>query len=355
MKSARIIGFIALLLLSCSTTKEQTVEDFTSPPAEKNLLFVGDMMFDWAVEDTIRLYDVHYPLKKIKPLFRSYAFVMANLETPITNSNDYSLTLKYIFKASPENAQAMKTAGITAVSLANNHAYDYGATGLLDTLQYLSTAGMLYGGAGATAETASLPVLFSLGTLRIAVLCYTQIFTRKMAAGSNKPGVNTFELKRAMADIKRYRFCDVVIINIHWGNEYFYYPSTQQIRTARALIDAGADAVIGHHPHIYQGIEIYNNKPIVYSLGNFLFGSIHEGINDNIACALYLSDCGKITSLRVYAVKGTFHEAIIQPAILNEDDAVKIFNHIRQLSEPLGETFVKESVINNNYLLFEFQ
>lgn len=349
-----IAVIVCVLQLVCTTPKERKPEKYMPTSFGQSILFIGDMMFEWAVKETIQLHDKGYPLKKIQPFLKSFDFVMANLESPLTNSSDSLLYQKYIFKTTPDIASILADVGITAVTLANNHMLDYGVTGLLDTLTSLSNAKVLYAGAGKNEITASLPVLHQLGSSRIAVLCYTQICSKEMIA-KNNPGVNFFELEKAKKDIQKYRFCNTVIVNIHWGNEYFYYPSSKQIDMAHALIDAGADAIVGHHPHVYQGIEIYKNKPIVYSLGNFLFGSIHEGINDNIACALYLSEKGKILKMHIYAIKGRFTNTNIQPEVLEHDNAIKIFEHIHEISMPLGTVFVHRSQIKNNYIEYIFR
>lgn len=349
-----IVAILCIFELLCATPEERVPQDFTAIPTGHSILFIGDVMFDWAVKETMLHHGIHYPLKKIEPFFKSFNFVMANLESPLTHSDESLVNQKYIFKASPDIAFALAHAGFTAVTLANNHMLDYGVTGLLDTLNSLSEAKILYAGAGRNITTASLPVMYKLDSLRIAVLCYTQICSKEMIA-KDTPGVNFFELKKAIEDIQKYRFCDSVIINIHWGNEYFYYPSSKQIEIAHALIDAGADAIIGHHPHIYQGVEIYKNKPVVYSLGNFLFGSIHEGINDNIACALYLAENGKIKKMQIYAIKGRYNDAIIQPEVLEGEEAGKVFEHILDISKPLGIIFSERSTKHNKYLEFNFR
>ncbi|MEJ5361077.1 MAG: CapA family protein [Spirochaetota bacterium] len=354
-KSAIFIVIVFCVFeLSCTTPEERIPKHSIPTSSGYGMLFIGDMMFEWAVKDTIERYGAEYPLKKIKPFFQSFDFVMANLESPLTHNRTSLINQKYIFKASPLKAFVVAEAGITAVTLANNHMLDYGSTGLLDTLTSLSDAKVLYAGAGKNETTASLPILHKLGTTRIAVLCYTQIASKEMIA-KNNPGVNFFELKKAQEDIKKYRFCDSVIISIHWGNEYFYYPSSKQIDLAHALIDAGADAVIGHHPHVYQGIEIYKNKPVVYSLGNFLFGSMHEGINDNIACALYMSGNGKIIKMHIYAIKGIYNDGIIQPEVLEGERAAKVFDHVLEISKPLGIIFTSRTAKHHNYSEFIFR
>ncbi|MDH7554914.1 MAG: CapA family protein [Spirochaetota bacterium] len=351
-----IVVLLCVFELSCTTPEERIPKYSIATSSDYSMLFIGDMMFEWAVKDTMQRYGTEYPLKKITPFFQSFDFVMANFESPLTRSSQSLVYQKYIFRAPPSIAFILAEAGITAVTLANNHMLDYGVTGLLDTLTSLSDAKVLYAGAGNNEITASLPVMRQLGTTRIVVLCYTQIASKEMIA-KNNPGVNFFELKKVQEDIKKYRFCDGVIINIHWGNEYFYYPSSKQIDIAHALIDAGADAVIGHHPHVYQGIEIYKNKPIVYSLGNFLFGSIHEGINDNIACALYMSGNGKIIKMHIYAIKGIYNDGSIniQPEVLEGPIAVKVFDHVLEISKPLGIIFTSRTTKHHNYAEFIFR
>jgi len=349
-----IIVIVCVIQLVCTAPEERTPEKYIPTSSSQSILFIGDMMFEWAVKDTMQRYGAGYPLKKIQSFLKSFDFVMANLESPLTNNDQSLVNQKYIFKATPDIAFILADAGITAVTLANNHMLDYDVTGLLDTLTSLSNAKVLYAGAGRNETTASLPIMYQLGESHIAVLCYTQISSKEMIA-KNNPGVNFFELEKAKNDIQKYRFCNTVIIILHWGNEYFYYPSSKQIDIAHALIDAGADAIVGHHPHVYQGIEIYKNRPIVYSLGNFLFGSIHEGINDNIACALYLSEKGKILKIHIYAIKGKFTDANIQPNVLEYEDAVKIFQHIYEISMPLGTFFKHRSQIKNNYIEYIFR
>lgn len=349
-----IAVIVCIFQLVCTTPEERVSQKYMTSSSGQSILFIGDMMFEWTVKDTIQRYGAGYPLKKIQPFLKSFDFVMANLETPLTKSNQSLLYQKYIFKATPDIACMLADAGITAVTLANNHMLDYDVRGLLDTLTSLSNSNVLYAGAGKNEITASLPVMYWLGSSRIAVLCYTQISSSGMIDKKN-PGINFFELEKARKDIQKYRFCNTVIVTIHWGNEYFYYPSSKQIKVAHALIDAGADAIVGHHPHVYQGIEIYKNKPIVYSLGNFIFGSIHEGINDNIACALYTSKNGKIVKMHIYAVKGIYDDGMIQPEVLDGTASAKVFDHILEISKPLGINFTSRITKHHNYIEFIFR
>lgn len=354
------IGLIIVLLLNvglcCSAPEHRLPEQYSGLPSESSVLFVGDMMFEWAVKDTMSKKGVDYPLQNIQSFLHSFDFVMANLETPLTNNSfgDSSFDKKYIFKTTMDIAPLLHKAGIHAVTIANNHILDYGVGGLTDTLVALSSCNILYAGAGINETTASQPIFCKLGTMQMVIICYTQICSKDMIARNN-PGVNFFELSKAIQDIQRYRFADFIVINLHWGNEYFYYPSSKQIGIAHALIDAGADVIVGHHPHVYQGIEIYKNKPIIYSLGNFLFGSMHEGINDTIACALYIAPGGKITRIRVYAIKGKFDDQIIQPEVLGTDGATHLLHHFFQISKPLDGNFVNRAYITNNYIEYNFR
>ncbi|MCX8123827.1 MAG: CapA family protein [Spirochaetes bacterium] len=349
-----LVLIVCAFELLCMAPEERVPKDNTATLTDHSILFVGDMMFEWAVKDTMQYHGMDYPLKKIEHFLKTFDFVMANLESPLTHSNESHVSQKYIFKATTGIAFVLAKAGISAVTLANNHMLDYGVTGLLDTITWLSKAHIQYAGAGSNTTTASLPVMHTFGSIRIAVLCYTQICSKEMIA-KDTPGVNFFDLEKAKDDIRKYRFCDSVIVNIHWGNEYFYYPSSKQIDMAHALIDAGADAIIGHHPHVYQGIEIYKNKPVVYSLGNFLFGSMHEGINDNIACAFYMSEKGKMIKMQIYVIKGRFNDAIIQPEVLEGVQASQVFDHIIEISKPLGIIFTERSTKHHQYLEFIFR
>jgi poly-gamma-glutamate synthesis protein (capsule biosynthesis protein) len=163
-------------------------------------------------------------------------------------------------------------AGADVVSLANNHMWDYGLPALEDTLGYLATNDISAAGAGRTLEEARGPIVRTVGGTRIAYLAYTNILPESALATDVRAGVNLYNAIRMVADIARARtLADIVVVSFHTGTEYEVRHNADQERIYRSAIDAGADLVVGHHPHVVQDTERYKGKWIAYSLGNFVF------------------------------------------------------------------------------------
>jgi len=160
------------------------------------------------------------------------------------------------------------------VNLGNNHIFDYGKVGLFDTISYLDSVGIRHVGAGHNAPQAHLPVIVNANGKRIALLGYYGGGEAPKATRTT-PGVADRHIGNIQSDIETIRHsnsADYVAVNFHWGTEKADTPGRDQIEFAHAVIDAGADIIIGHHPHVLQGIERYKSGVIVYSLGNFVFG-----------------------------------------------------------------------------------
>lgn len=183
----------------------------------------------------------------------------------------------YTFRANPERVAILQEMGVDIVKLANNHVYDYGEEAMLDTLDTLDAAGIAYVGAGRNLKEAMEPVYVELDGKKIAFVAASRAEKMKMTpqATEDSPGIlrcydNELFLdtiKRADAD------ADFVLAYIHWGTEYSYELEEVQLTTGKEYLDAGADVVIGAHSHCLQGMEYYDGKPIVYSLGNYWFNN----------------------------------------------------------------------------------
>lgn len=198
---------------------------------------------------------------------------VVNLECPVTDRGE-KVKKPYNFRMNPAFVGALEHSGIDVVNIANNHIYDYGKEGLFDTISYLDSAGIWHVGAGRNAQEAATPVIVQVGNRRIGLQGYYGGGEAPVASGEN-PGVVPRSLPVILQHIETLRkrdSVDYVIVNLHWGTEKATIPDAGQVQFARALIDGGADAVIGHHPHVLQGIELYKSGVIVYSLGNFVFG-----------------------------------------------------------------------------------
>ncbi len=180
----------------------------------------------------------------------------------------------YTFRANPKRVDILKEMGVDIVSLANNHALDFGMDALLDTFSTLDNAGIAYIGAGETMARAKAPVYFTVGDKTIAFVAASRVvFAMDWYATDTSPGmIGTYDPALFLESIREADAnADFVIAYVHWGVEHNNYPEKYQKVLAKNYIDAGADAVIGCHPHVMQGLEFYQGKPIAYSLGNYWF------------------------------------------------------------------------------------
>ncbi|MCH5269368.1 MAG: CapA family protein [Lachnospiraceae bacterium] len=200
---------------------------------------------------------------------------MINHEYPVSTRGTALKGKYYTFRANPEREIILQQMGIDIVSLANNHIYDFGADAFYDTLEVLKEADLPYVGAGADIEEASRPVYFIVGGIKIGFVSANRsekiIYTPE--AGENSPGVVRMYDTAMMNDIIKDASgqCDYLIAYVHWGTEDSKYFESYQTAIAREFFDSGADAIIGSHPHVLQGIGYVDGKPVVYSLGDFWF------------------------------------------------------------------------------------
>ena len=192
-----------------------------------------------------------YFFEKVNPLFNNDDLTVVNLETTLTNATRKA-DKKFRFKGNPEYVNILKEGNIEIVNISNNHIHDYLEQGFMDTIRTLEDAGIYYSGEGYIAT-------YEAKGIKIASLGY---------------GGWSTAIKEALAnDIRKVKeFADIVIVSFHWGQERINYPNSTQIQLGRFAVDSGADVVIGHHPHVIQGVEKYKDKYILYSLGNFSFG-----------------------------------------------------------------------------------
>lgn len=243
-----------------------------APIRDVTLAFGGDTLFDLWIADLIRTKGADYPWGGVTPTLGAADIAMVNLECCVSTRGT-PCDKKWTFRAEPESLDGLVNAGVDIVSLGNNHVGDYGSDALLDTLSYLDDLGVARVGAGANKEEAWRPVVLEAEGYKIGFLAATIIYPDEWAATAQRPGIcsarDVEALAAAVAELDKR--VDYVVVNVHWGNEYEPDPSAFQRKCGPALVDAGADLVIGHHPHILQGIEVYKGKAIVYSLGNFVF------------------------------------------------------------------------------------
>ncbi len=215
--------------------------------------------------------DWAYPFLQINDELKKADLVVANLESPISTKG-IKMGSIYSFRADPRAVAGLSSAGISIVSLANNHVWDYGREALNETFDILKTAGINYIGAGTNYAEAHEPVIKDVKGAKIAFLGYTDLVPRGITGEQSAPAVGYLDLEKIIPDIARAKtLVDLVVVSIHWGTEYETKHNQTQEKIAHTLIDTGADLVIGHHPHVAQEVEKYKAGYIAYSLGNFVF------------------------------------------------------------------------------------
>lgn len=253
-------------------------EEPAEEPENITLLFAGDVLLS---DHVLAAYDkaggIHGVLDEgYRQAIADADFFMANQEFPFSDRGTQAPDKQYTFRLPPERVKLFSELGMDGVTLANNHALDFGQDALLDSCGVLDGAGIQHTGAGENLDAAKQPVSIEVGGRKIAVIGATRVIpVADWAAGANHPGMlATYDPSVVLEEIGSLRQeYDYVIVYVHWGIERDETPQEYQRTLGKQYIDAGADLVIGAHPHVLQGIEYYKGKPIVYSLGNFIFGS----------------------------------------------------------------------------------
>ena len=237
---------------------------------------VGDVSMNGRYRVLLDRKGAGYPLARLKSRWSRFDLRFGNLESPITKGSRFSPS-KCTLRAAEQTPDFLKQADFSAVSLANNHIMDYGLEGLLDTCGHLDQAEINHVGAGLDARLAGKPLLLDCKGQKIALLSYCDVAqTSPLYAGAFNGGVNQLDAEKCCQEIQQLRAkVDWIIVNLHWGVEMTLIPSPQQRELARQLVAAGADVILGHHPHVLQPMETIDGKPVFYSLGNFLFSDMY--------------------------------------------------------------------------------
>jgi poly-gamma-glutamate synthesis protein (capsule biosynthesis protein) len=298
---------------------------------------VGDIMLDRALGQAIRQGNIEFPFALVTDQLSSADITLGNLESALGNVGQPA-DKSYTFRAPPEAAESLALAGFDVLSLANNHALDYGVEALFQAMDLLKEQSIATIGAGASENAARKPLVLEVNGLTLAFLAYTDVpvevlgfDTRQWEASKNRPGLLWAELPIVEADVRQARQdADLVIVMLHSGLEYIEAPSPQQTAISRAAINAGADLVIGHHAHVLQGVEFFDTGVIVHGLGNFAFEI--DGRPETAILNVWLDEHG------VRQIE--FVPAVIQfggqPKIANELERTSILHQIYRLTDILN-------------------
>ncbi|ABK98246.1 CapA family protein [Pelobacter propionicus] len=324
MKSAIILFITALLPLLCpavATAQEIVVNA------------VGDIMLAgrWTADLRAAGYDPLFD--NLRDELARGDINLANLESPLARCGREFTTKKFRFRGEPAVAPALRRAGFNLVTLANNHSMDFGWPALAETRGHLKDAGIAWIGAGENLEQARRMALFTVRGKRVAFLGYSLTQPLEFFAAPRRPGTAPGYAKLVAADVAAARGkADYVIVSFHWGREASTTVQAYQRDTAHRAIDAGADVIIGHHPHVLQGVERYRRGIIFYSLGNFAFASTSTIADVSALVRLRLD--GRQRQAELLPLDVLYRRVRFQPRLLKGDRGAAVISRINELSRP---------------------
>ncbi len=308
-----------------------------SPP-EITLIAVGDINLGRKAGQIILSGDVDYAFEKTRDIISAADIAFGNLESTISEQNGITQNGTWLFTAPPIAAETLADAGFDVVSLANNHVWDFGKRALLSTPGYLDQVGIKHAGTGENLDAAFAPAIIEVKGTRIAFFSATRIFN----FGGSEHEAFTYtawaDMDRLGAAIRKAKpDVDLVVVAAHWGAEYQDRPADEIVKLAHEMVDAGADIILGGHPHVPQGIERYNGAFIIYSLGNFAYHQTTEHSiwkTRSIILKLTLTRDG-VKSYEMIPVTCGFQPAVAEGALADE-----ILAHMEKISA----YFVKPAV-----------
>mgnify|MGYP000988646238 CR=1 FL=1 len=347
-----MICLILILLLSggCAAPAMESVvpdkahdrEETVTPARQERqmkIAAVGDIMIGRGVGMKLKKEGYTKPFDSIKP-YLDADLAIGNLECVLSDRGKETEGKGICLRARPEAVRTLTYLGFDALSLANNHTMDYGGDALKDTMDVLRENGISYMGAGDDIGQARTAYTKDVNGIKTTVLSYDQFYNirwtkngRSAGALEDRCGTAPLDMDMVKEDIaKAKETADVVIVMPHWGTEDSTVVTKDQIGMAHDMIDAGADAVIGSHPHILQGMEVYKGRLIAYSMGNFVFDQNDRENQESIVLNLKFTGCG-------------LDEAVITPLVIVDkvspvpaagDRAKEILGRLKDLSQELG-------------------
>ncbi|MEJ2637172.1 MAG: CapA family protein [Calditrichia bacterium] len=295
----------------------------------------GDVMLGSWAQETIMQRGWDYPFRNLDSLLSDADLVFSNLEAPFGKGGT-AFEKSYTFEVTPDLVQVLKGGKINMVSLANNHIMDYGPEVLQQTREILKGHQIHFSGAGRNLAEARKPAIIYLNGIKIAVMSCSLTFPEEFWATDTSAGTcfpsHTFFFK----DIRKLKKeNDLVIVSFHWGSELLEAPKEYQVKLAHRTIDAGADLILGHHPHVVQGIEVYKGKIIAYSLGNFIFGSFSENVRESMLLKFFYGT-NSIKGCKIYPIYIYNKDVEFQPRLLTGADKIRFINKLQNLSLELN-------------------
>lgn len=287
LRTVRIFFLVALALASCTDT-----------PGTVRIFFAGDILLDRGVRKRLSHEPLDSLLAPMRPVMQTADFCIGNLECPVTEIVE-PIHKKYVFRGDTAGLGSLKRAGFTHLIMANNHSYDQGRSGMKDTYDNLIRYGISPVGFGASQSSACEPVLIQKNGLTIALFSSVILNLEGWMYFRDSAGIcqaTAEDLAERISKYKKAHEAHLVVVSLHWGVEFQLFPHRIQRGQALLLTEAGADLIVGHHPHVVQDNDKYPGKFIYYSLGNFIFDQDFTPANQGLA--LVAEWDGEILSIR---------------------------------------------------------
>ena len=312
--------------ISNDRSKSDNIRNSDAAATEPVLAFVGDMLF---TENTLS----RYHQQGISSMFSEELLsamtdadlFMVNEEFPFSTRGEAAEDKQFTFRVDPSYVRIFQEIGVDVATVANNHALDFGVNAFTDSLDTLDQAGIARVGGGRTLSEAKAPVIRTVGDSTVGILGASRVIpVSSWAAGNARPGMFTAydqaPLLNEISDLSSQ--CDYTVVYLHWGIEKDEYPQEYQRKLAYACIDAGADLVVGSHPHVLQGFETYKGKLIAYSLGNFLFSN---STNPTVLLQVHIKEDGTLAASLIPCTR-------VNGQIQKNTAPAALFSHLTELS-----------------------
>lgn len=318
----------------------ETADEKVNVTEDTTVIFTGDVLFANAFQVGYDANGIEGVIEEdlLKELQKA-DILMVNQEFPFSERGTAMNDKQYTFRCNPNYVTALKEMGVDIVSLANNHVLDYGKDALRDTFAALDETGILYGGAGESKERAKEVQIIEVNGKKYGFIAVSRVVpTGDWKVENSAPGVfscyddaDLIKLVEQASDE-----CDFLAVYPHWGVEYQAYPEDYQRTIAERVLAAGADVVVGSHTHCLQGVEYMGDKPVFYSMGNFVFG---QKIDSSAILKVTISADGNLSYqyLPIFAEGGVTRLAA-------GDKAEQTYAHLRQISQ--GTVITEKGIIS---------
>ncbi len=346
-----------------SSGKANFQKDFNKGSCVK-LLAVGDVMLIDQVEAQIKKKSNLFPYDDFIPLLKEQDLGFCNLEALLsTSEGSRHKGKRATFKIKEDSLKGLIQAGFNLINVGNNHTVDFGPQQVINTIDYIRKNDAYAIGGGKNKSDAHKPVKINIKGVEIGALGYAKQ-ANELNANETRAGSTGFILSEVIADVRNLKNqVDVVLVSVHWGWEFVNYPDPEIQYCYRKVIEAGADAILAHHPHFINGIEIYRQKPIFYSLGSFIMD--FEPPLSEYELNLFQSSYNHNIAIQLYINKEGVTEFQVMPTMMSKECQIKFedgeqkeatLKMLKNYSIPLANNtldkmFWKES---KNHLLIQF-